>query len=63
MRRAVISIGTDAPPEVLPKIIVHELGHALGLDHDEQTDSVMMQGPGGLTITDLDRALLGDVYR
>jgi hypothetical protein len=46
-------------------VVRHELGHALGLDHDDDEDSVMNAHRGPLfrcEITEEDQALLGRTY-
>lgn len=55
--------------EILGLVLQHELGHCLGLDHDEWDGSIMRREqsstPSGQLpprITDLDRALLVDLY-
>jgi hypothetical protein len=50
------------------KITTHELGHALGLDHDDFEDSIMYFGGRAMgwgldTITEEDKKLLSSAYR
>lgn len=61
LKRAVISLpGIPMDEETLRRVILHELGHALGLDHDESPDSVMYPyaHPGPYRITDDDLSRL-----
>lgn len=45
-------------------ILLHELGHVMGLDHDDQGPSIMSPTAGdGQRLTDHDLALLRAVYR
>jgi hypothetical protein len=43
-----------ASPEALRKVITHEFGHALGLDHSENKESVMYASYTGAEFPDLE---------
>lgn len=68
IRRAHVTVDGLVTDEKLRKVIMrHELGHALGLDHDTFEDSVMYPGGKPLRwgmdeLTLLDRALLSRTY-
>lgn len=57
-----------APKTSWEKIVTHELGHSIGLDHDDFEDSVMYYGGKAMgwgmdTITEADAILLRGAYR
>jgi hypothetical protein len=60
---------TNTPLEILPLVLQHELGHCLGLAHDDFDSSIMRARqyptPDRVlppTFTDSDRTLIRDVY-
>jgi hypothetical protein len=54
---AEVKLNTDAVKKVRYRIVIHELGHALGLTHDRLQDSIMFPAvnvrPGTLSTTDV----------
>ena len=40
---AAIILQQDLSPDYLPVVVAHELGHALGLDHEARRDSLMYE--------------------
>ncbi len=53
------------PADAVRRLLVHELGHLLGLEHDDARDSVMYPhvGPAGeYEVSTADRVLLREMY-
>jgi len=72
-RECMVTTTNTGTNELLSLVIQHELGHCLGLDHDDFAMSIMFGGPGNALsptpagqfpprITDSDRALLREFY-
>lgn len=64
IRRVDVTIANGLSLDLLPRAVLHELGHALGLDHDESRASVMhpVLDRRPATLTDRDRALFRKLY-
>jgi hypothetical protein len=54
--------GGLVPADTLRGLVLHELGHALGLAHDPEASALMSVAPGPLRITRRDRAALHALY-